>query len=419
LIISTPALSPIPPISPSKTRLFGILDEIKSDSYNLFDNKASSDSTSSDMDRAYDTFLAQLVFSTKDPRLDIMENLDLATDENWLTWLQKKIDRSRDAEEKVALRDLREMILDIKKRVELSRLAEEREAKERQELQQEEGEEGNSDESTMDNKQVKLSNADVLRKARGIDTGGISDTSSDGQGSFKQQQSNESFLDTALTPEIRMSYDELLRKVLPPYKPGDTAESAVYNNYDQMDAQFIKVLTERANNGDADSEMVLAALGKEQKKRLENAMDNIRSVLSMGDPMRMEGVIVKLAREGKIDEPFLLLLEANIKQAEEAGAAGPAKIMRKLATRATEEKDKQSATKEIKLLRKLLRTEDPKEREALLEDAFTPKDKLLVRTLCFLDSITFLFLLPNLTFTYFVTFIGGRNVSQCSQSCRW
>jgi hypothetical protein len=323
------------------------------------------------MDRAYDAFLGQLVFSTKDPRLEIMENFDLATDEKWINWLQKKIDRTRDVEENMALKDLKDMIVDIKKRVELSRLAEEREAKERQQEAEDETNDGTQT--------VPLSNADILRKARGIATGQANPDDYAGQGRSSKGNHSPSFLDADLTPEIRMSYDELLKKVLPPYKPGDTVDSIVYNNYEQMDAQFIKVLTERANNGDLDSEAVLAALGKEQSKRISNATDNIRAVLSMGDPGRMEGMIVKLARDGKIDEPFLLLLEANIKQAEEAGAFGPAKVMRKLATRASEEKDKQSATKEIKLLRKLLRTDDAKEREILLEDAFTPKDKLLVR----------------------------------------
>ena len=94
--------------------------------------------------------------------------------------------------------------------------------------------------------------------------------------------------------------------------------------------------------------------------------------------MRMEGAIVKMAREGKIDEAFLLLLEANADQADAAGATGPAQLMRKLQKRAMEEKDKQSSTKEVKLLRQLLREDDPAKREELLEEAFTPKDALIV-----------------------------------------
>ena len=96
--------------------------------------------------------------------------------------------------------------------------------------------------------------------------------------------------------------------------------------------------------------------------------------------MKMEGAIVKLAREGKIDEAFLLLLEANETQARGAGATGPAELMKKLRLRAADEKDKQVTSKEIRLIRKLLRTDDATEREKILEDAFTPRENLLVRS---------------------------------------
>ena len=58
----------------------------------------------------------------------------------------------------------------------------------------------------------------------------------------------------------------------------------------------------------------------------------------------------------------------------------PAPFLDKLRERAMAEKDKQSSSKEIRLLRLLLRTDDASAREKLLEDAFTPKDVLLVRT---------------------------------------
>lgn len=152
----------------------------------------------------------------------------------------------------------------------------------------------------------------------------------------------------------------------------------MFKYYDQFDAQFIKVLKERIDNGDTEAQLVLDALGVEQEKRMAVATETIKEVLSMGDPMRMEGKIVKLAKEGKIDEPFLLLMEANANQALAAGANGPAQLMNRLSKRAYEEKDKQSTSKEIKLLRQLLRAKDTDERAALLEDAFTPKVGLLV-----------------------------------------
>jgi hypothetical protein len=215
-----------------------------------------------------------------------------------------------------------------------------------------------------------MSDSDVLRMAGNV--GRTVDAKEE------EETEKETFFDKELTPEVRMSYDDMCKKVLPPYKPGESPISIVFSYYDQFDAQFIKVLNERSQNGEQESQDVLDALAVEQNKRLAAATENLKLVLGAGDPMRMEGVIVKLGREGKIDEPFLLLLEANANQALAAGATGPAQLMKKLGNRAMEEKDKESSSKEIRLLRRLLRTEDENKRQEILEEAFTPKQRLLV-----------------------------------------
>jgi len=351
--------------------LFGILDEVNSDAYDFSDllGGGDDDGISPELDAAYETFLAELVFSANDPRVDIVNNIDRCGDEEWLTWLEKKVSTSVDAEEKTALRDLYEMILDIKKQLEVSRMAEERAAKEKAEAEaarvadlDAEAEAGRA-----------MSDTDVLRKASAIDTGKVSSIAKEAA-----QEKKKSFLESELTPEIRLSYEDMVKKVLPPYKAGDSPASIVFSYYDQFDAQFVKVLTERASNGEVESQAVLDALGVEQQKRIGAATEALKEVLSQGEPMRMEGAIVRMARAGKIDEPFLLLLEANANQAAEAGAMGPATLMRKLKKRAEDEKDKQTTSKEVRLLRKLLRTDDSAEREAILEEAFTPKEVLLV-----------------------------------------
>jgi hypothetical protein len=373
--------------------LRGILDEVNSDSFNLLGGDKDDRGSQSEIDRAYETFLAQLVFSANDPRLDIVDNIDLCSDPAWLAWLDNKINTTTDVEEKMALRDLNEMILDIVKRMELSKVAEEREAKEKAEAEaarlaeaEARAEEGR-----------KMSDADVLRKARSVDRSGLGDAA-------EIKNNGVSFYDQELTPEIRMSYDELVKKILPPYKPGDTPASIVFSYYDQFDAQFIKVLKERADNGETESQEILDALSAEQSKRLAAATENIKTVLAAGDPMRMEGVIVKLAKEGKVDEPFLLLLEANANQAAAAGAEGPAKLMRRLGERAMEEKDKQSQTKEIRLLRQLLRTDDSAKREELLTDAFTPRQGLLVSVHYFLLASNSIFVSSRASRTMYLTF---------------
>eukprot|EP00980_Cylindrotheca_fusiformis_P026204 scaffold15514_cov129-Cylindrotheca_fusiformis.AAC.12 len=349
----------------SAPTLNGLLDEISGDDYNLMDTSgASSDST---INNDYEIFLGDLVFSANDPRVDIMNNFERATDAKFIAWMEKKADSSSDPEERLALKDLHEMIVDIKKRVELSKMAEERavrEAKEKEEerlkLAEDEAEAGRQ-----------LSNSDLLRKAAAI---GTAQSNAIGEGIVEKKN----FFEEELTPEIRISYEDTLKKLLPPYKPGETSRSVVAANYEKFDAQFVKVLTERSTNGDEDSSALLEALAEEQSKRIAAATETLKSILAMGEPMKMEGAIVRLAREGKIDEAFLLLLEANETQARSAGAMGPAELMKKLRLRAAEEKDRQVASKEIRLIRKLLRTDDATEREKILEEAFTPKEALLV-----------------------------------------
>ena len=352
----------------SSWQRYGILDEVNnSDAYNLLGNVDESDN-SSEIEAAYETFLAQIVFSANDPRLEIIDNIELSTDPKWLAWLENKANNSRDVEEKMALKDLKNMIDDILRKIEVSKATEERQALE----------EAEAEAKRLENAEAEaevgraMSDADVLRKANAVDRSGLG-SAADGEKAEKK-----SFLESELTPEIRMSYDDLCKKVPPPYKPGESSNSIVFSYYDQFDAQFIKLLTERAANGEVESQDVLDALAVEQQKRIATATESIKSIISLGEPMRMEGAIVKLARDGKIDEPFLLLLEANANQAAAAGANGPAELMRKLVKRANEEKDKQSSTKEVKLLRKLLRADDASERETLLVDAFTPKQGLLV-----------------------------------------
>jgi hypothetical protein len=349
-----------------RVKLFGLLDEINSDEYNLMDT--SGDSSDSLINTDYEIFLGDLVFSTNDPRVDIMSNYEQATDDKFISWMEKKAANSSDPEERLALKDLHEMIVDIKKRVDLSKMGEERAAREAGEKEQERLEQ--AEKGAEAGRQ--MSNADILRMAAVIGTAQSSE-------SGEVVSEKRSFFDEDLTPEIRMSYEDTLKKLLPPYKAGETPRSVVAANYGKFDAQFAKVLTERSANGDEESSALLEALGEEQSMRIAGATETLKAVLAMGEPMKMEGAIVRLAREGKVDEAFLLLLEANETQARSAGATGPAELMKKLRMRAAEEKDKQISSKEIRLIRKLIRTDDATKREKILEDAFTPKEALLVR----------------------------------------
>lgn len=375
--------------------LYGILDEINSGSFDLLSSKGEEPSSSA-IEAAYEHFLADLVFSTNDPRVDIVNNFDRCADKEWMDWLDKKVKKSKDPEERVALRDLYEMIIEIQEKMKISKLAEERELKEREEQDTARS----LDAQVVAEEGRKMSNAEILQKAAAINKAqaGVDAT---------KKEEKKNFYEEDLTPEIRMSYEKMVKKVLPPYDTGDTAASIAFKYYDQFDAQFVKVLMERSTNGEEGASEILAALAVEQQKRIAAAAESLRSVLALGDPMRMEGAIVKLAREGKVDEPFLLLLEANATQARDAGALGPAQLMDKLRKRAAEEKDKQISSKEIRLIRQLLRTDDAVEREKILEDAFTPRESLLVRKPC-LDRYTRNYVLVS-THIFFLFCLGCRH----------
>mmetsp|Transcript_24071 Transcript_24071/g.66723 ORF Transcript_24071/g.66723 Transcript_24071/m.66723 type:complete len:528 (-) Transcript_24071:160-1743(-) len=349
--------------------LFGILDEVMGDDYNLMGSEVVGDSEeNNEMHAAFEIFLGDLVFSTNDPRLDIIENYERATDPEFLSWMENKAETSKEADERMALKDLLSMIKDIQKKQELTKIREEREAREAAEAE----EQRIIDAELVADEGRQMSNADLLRKAQKIDA--ASQASPDDRAETKKK----TFFEQEITPEILMSYEDTLKDLLPPYKPGMTPASVVLTNYDRFDAQFVKVLNAKASDGDEGCVALLEALAVEQSKRIEKATEQLKTVLSMGDPMRMEGAIIKMCREDQIDESFLLLLEVNENQAREAGAMGPAEVMKRLRLRAAEEKDKQASSKEIALIRKLLRAEDAAEREKMLEDAFTPRENLLV-----------------------------------------
>lgn len=351
--------------------LFGILDEVMGDDYNLMGSEVVGDGGEGQNDQmfaAFEMFLGELVFSTNDPRLDIVESYEQATDPAFLEWMEEKAENSTDTEERLALKDLLNMIKDVKKKSELSQLREEREAQEAAAAEEKRVIEAEA----LAEEGRQMSNADLLRKAQEIDSAAQA-TPED-----RAEVTKESFYDQEITPEILMSYEDTLKELLPPYKAGTTPASVVKANYERFDAQFVKVLNAKALEGVEGAATLLETLAEEQSRRIAKSTEQLKAVLGMGDPMRMEGLIVKMVREDQVDESFLLLLEANENQAREAGAMGPAELMKKLRMRAAEEKDKQASSKEIALIRKLLRTDDAAEREKILEDAFTPRESLLV-----------------------------------------
>uniref|UniRef100_A0A6T8J2K2 Uncharacterized protein n=1 Tax=Proboscia inermis TaxID=420281 RepID=A0A6T8J2K2_9STRA len=349
------------------TALFGVMDEVNSGAFDLSElvKNAGGSSLEPDMSKAFEILLAELVFSSNDPVMDIIDKFDRCSDSRFLGWLTERVDTCTDVDEKGALRDLLGIIEDVISKNELALAAQAREDKEK----------ADALEAVVVDAPVKAaSNEEVLTRAKLINTAAMESEKE----IIEEEKTSKTFLERDLTPEIRSTYEKLVAKLLPPYRTGESVETVTAKNYDKFDAQLMKVLTERAENGDGDSKAVMQALAMEQAARMMAATEKLKTILGMGDPMRMEGAIVKMCRNDEVDETLLLLLEANAVQAEQAGAIGAAELMRKLKNRADAEKDKNASSKEIKLLRQLLREDNPEKRQEILTDAFTPKESLIV-----------------------------------------
>ena len=108
--------------------------------------------------------------------------------------------------------------------------------------------------------------------------------------------------------------------------------------------------------------------------RMQQAAEALKEVLTSPTPVIMEGKIAGFARQGRIDDAMLQLLEANLQQAQQAGeqGKGAVAVMSKLQERVKTELD-QKLPPPIALLRRLMRMDDPMAREGLLREKMAPK----------------------------------------------
>jgi len=175
-----------------------------------------------------------------------------------------------------------------------------------------------------------------------------------------------------------MSYDALIDKLRA--NTGDELSSAVEAQYDRMDMRFLERLNERMQS-DTENKESLASLNsciqETMSARIQKASATLQTVLKAGDPDAMKKEMMLLNAKGGLDESVILLLEANIDQARKAGAQPAVEVMTMLKDKAVEYKDA-SMPDEIRLIRKLLRTQDKDARRQMLTEAFKPREKYIL-----------------------------------------
>lgn len=115
-----------------------------------------------------------------------------------------------------------------------------------------------------------------------------------------------------------------------------------------------------------------ALVNAEMSERMGRAAEALKKLLGAG-PSGMFRLVPDYMQRGLLEEPLLLLLEANIRQATEAGAAPAAELLGRLMAQIRIELDK-SVEPEIRLLRELLRIESADARRELLRQKIAPKN---------------------------------------------
>jgi len=174
------------------------------------------------------------------------------------------------------------------------------------------------------------------------------------------------------------TYDQLIERCL---ADPSGIESAAEANYDRIDMRFLERLSELAQKASGDRQAKLnrlsGAIQACMSDRIQKASVALQTVLKAGTPEGMQKQLMLLNAKGGLDESVILLLEANIDQANKAGAAPAAEVMSKLKEKAIEFKDA-SLPEEIRLIRQLLRTDDEDARKTLMVEAFQPRERMLL-----------------------------------------
>ena len=301
--------------------------------------------------------LAGLMFSQNDILEDVLNNLQYL-DEEFVSFLQNKIDKANDIEERVGLKSLMDVVTNVLERVRAAK------------------DEGLTDESAPP-QEMEIS--DIRRRMQEVQIGGAIEA---------EENKPAVFSTFTVQSDKRTTFLSVLARFQ--NLPSDvTLADAVRANYELCDKEFMDEL--RAEIADCVSQgaeieaqeyqLLLNEITKAMAERLSSAQTKLQSVLEAGRGRGPDGVkamesrLVQLDKEKALDEALVLLMEANLQQASAAGADQVAEVFKKLIRRAADLRER-SLPDEQRLLRQLMRVADSEERKGLLYAAFKPSKRL-------------------------------------------
>jgi len=287
--------------------------------------------------------LASLLFSDRDIVEDVLNNLHEINDE-FTDFLQKKIDDTKDMDERVGLSSLLDTVTSILDRV--------------KDVQGD----------AIDSADEELSIDAVKQRMREVQSGGEVNE-------VGRKKAAEIF-------SVQVEKKDTFMKILERFQnlpEGSDLTSAVEANYDLCDYEFMQMLKSEeqacyVEGADIEAKFysdLYDTIRSVMTARIGSAQDKLAIILSKKTLPAMESEIVALVRKNQADEALILLIEANIQQAENNGVKQASDILRKLSQRIQSEKEKQLPD-ETRLMRALMKIQETEERKGLLYNAFKP-----------------------------------------------
>jgi hypothetical protein len=169
----------------------------------------------------------------------------------------------------------------------------------------------------------------------------------------------------------------------------ETLMEAVFEALPTMPPKLIVKLRQSETNENASVREVARSLNALLKERLEVAKETLMGLLNAGEVRKLDGLIGKAAREGRLDAAFFNVLTVNLQDAiveaqqipaevheSTEGAATRAQILQHIYTRCQEEVEK-TIPPGIALLNKLLRTQQESIRANLYSHYLTPQSDVI------------------------------------------
>ena len=308
--------------------------------------EAANDKTAIGDDRN-EQILASLTFSTNDILEDVLNNLH-EIDDRFTDYLENKIDKCRDFEEKEALSSLYEVVKYVLEKVATVQ----------------------GEDPTVVEEELSIDA--VKQRMQEVQSG----QQQSGNGAQQNVASSAEFM---VTKDADSTFRSILSRFEGIYEK-DQLEEAVSKNYELCDMNFLNMLKNeiqvcKDEGADIEAQQLEAlenTIRAEMTGRLSSAQSKLDAIISknsVGGVKAMESECVRLVRKGLADEALILLMEANQQQAAAAGSPA-ANVLKMLIDRIQEEKSK-DLPDEQKLLRVLMKIEDSEKRKEVLYEHFS------------------------------------------------